>query len=105
MKHHHVIAKQDQKLAKAAIGIAALFSTQLALAAGGLDAATSEMNEIKTWAYGFLGVVALCYLLYNVFMAMIDRKSWGDVTMALGYVAIAGAVIVLGEWAWAIWGS
>jgi Kef-type K+ transport system membrane component KefB len=73
--------------------------------AGGLDDATTAVNTIKVWAYGFLGAVCFVYLIYNVIMALAEKKQWGDVLMALGKVAVAGAVIVLGEWAWSIWGS
>jgi hypothetical protein len=52
-----------------------------------------------------LGAVCFVYLIYNVIMALAEKKQWGDVLMALGKVAVAGAVIVLGEWAWSIWGS
>jgi len=74
-------------------------------AAGGLAAATTQIEEIKPWAYGFLGVGVFVYLIYNVVMALLDRKQWADVLVAVGYVAIAGGIIVIGEWAWGIWGS
>ena len=38
-------------------------------------------------------------------MAYVGRKGWGEVFMAVVYAAIAGAAIVLGEWAWNIWGN
>lgn len=83
----------------------ALSVSNLALAAGGLAEATDEANSIKTWAYGFLGVGVFLYLIYNVLMAMADKKSWGDVLTALAYVAGAGGILVAGAYAWSIWGS
>ena len=83
-----------------------LFFANAALAqSGGLDDATDKVDEIKTWAYGFLGVGVFVYMIYNVIMALLDRKQWADVLIALGYVAIAGGVLVVAEWAWGIWGS
>ncbi len=84
---------------------AALSVSNFALAAGGLAEATSEASSIKSWAYGLLGVGVFIYLIYNVVMAMADKKTWGDVISALMYVAAAGGILVAGEWAWSIWGS
>lgn len=74
-------------------------------AAGGLDSATSELNNIKEWGYKILGIAALGYIIFNVMMAYLGRKSWGDVAMAVVYAAIAGAALALGNWAWGIWGG
>ncbi|STJ26282.1 conjugal transfer prepropilin [Escherichia coli] len=43
--------------------------------AGGLDTATNTMTELKTWAFGFGGVCALCYLIYNIIMAFMEKKK------------------------------
>lgn len=75
------------------------------VAHAGLDAATDEANEVKLWAYGFLGVLCFIYLIYLVVMTLLDKRQWGDVLQGVGYVALAGGIIVAGEWAWAIWGS
>lgn len=74
-------------------------------AGGGLNAANTEANNIKSWAYKFLGIVAIGYIIFNVIMAYVGRKGWGEVFMAIVYAAIGGASIVLGEWAWSIWGN
>lgn len=87
------------------VSLMAVFGVNYAMAAGGLQEATDQVGEIKTWAYGLLGVGVFVYLIYNVIMALLDKKQWADVLMALVYVAIAGGVIVGGEWAWSIWGS
>ena len=70
--------------------------------AGGLDAATAQASAIKTWAYGFLGVIVFIYLIYHVVMAMAEKEQWVDVLMALGKVAVAGGILVGGAWAWSI---
>lgn len=73
--------------------------TNQVLAAGGLQAGTSALTNIKTWLFTFVGVGALVYLLYNVAMAFMERKSWGDVGMALVYCTLAGGAVVGGTWA------
>ena len=90
----------------ALIACLAMFVSVDAFAAGGgLDAANTEATNIKNWAYKFLGIAAIGYIIFNVVMAYVGRKSWGEVFMAVVYAAIAGAAIVLGQWAWGIWGS
>lgn len=73
--------------------------------AGGLDDATDAINDLKVWLYGFLGTFAICYLVYHVIMAMMEKETWGDVMVAVAKVAAAGGVIVAGEWAWGLWGN
>ena len=97
--------KKQNSVTRYILAFLTMFTYQFALAAGGLDEATTQANEIKTWAYGFLGVGVFIYLIYLVVMALLDRKQWADVLVGVGYVAIAGAIIVVGEWAWSIWGS
>lgn len=94
-----------KKYSLAAITVLMMFANTALAQSGGLEVATDKVDEIKTWAYGFLGVGVFCYMIYNVIMALLDRKQWADVLIALGYVAIAGGVIVAAEWAWSIWGS
>lgn len=90
----------------ALIACLAMFVSVDAFAAGGgLDAATSQAENIKTWGYRFLGVAAFGYIIFNVVMAYVGRKGWGEVFMAVVYCAVAGAALELGKWAWGIWGS
>lgn len=105
MKRPTITAKKQHKLMQVCVAFIGLFAYQFAMAAGGLDVATDKANEIKTWAYGFLGVGVFLYLIYNVVMALLDKKPWADVLIATTYVAVAGAVLVLGDWAWSVWGS
>ncbi len=90
--------------AKCTLFVFTLICTVPALAAG-LDDATDAVDEIKTWAYTFLGTVVFVFIIYKVIMALMDKETWGDVLGGLGKVALAGGVIVAAEWAWAIWGS
>ncbi|MDL0457417.1 TrbC/VirB2 family protein [Yersinia pestis] len=68
-------------------------------AGGGLDAATSALTDVKTWLFTFVGVGALVYLLYCCAMAFMERKTWGEVGMALVYCCLAGGAVVGGTWA------
>lgn len=82
--------------------ILALFlscTSSIAFAGGGLDTATDAITEIKVWAFSFVGVCALCYLIYNIIMAFMERKSWSDAGMALVYCSFAGGALFAGNWA------
>lgn len=87
------------------LAVAFLVFAEPAMAGGGLQKANTAMEEIKTWAYSILGIGIFIYIMYHVVMALMNKGTWADVVMALAYSAAAGAVIVLGEWAWGIWGS
>ncbi|MDG6896378.1 conjugal transfer protein TraC [Volucribacter amazonae] len=71
-------------------------------AAGGLDSGITATSELKTSAYKWLAIVATGYIIFNVVMAYLGRKGWGDVAMAVMYCAIAGGAIALGDYAWSI---
>ena len=86
-------------------GLFAFLMMPLLAQAAGLDAGTSVITTIKTWAYSALGVAAFIYLIYKVAQAMMDTIGWMQVVIALGWVAFAGGIILAGETAWAIWGS
>lgn len=88
------------KLTKLISFIILIVISNLVLAeGGGLEKGTNALSTIKTWAYSFVGVMALCYILYNVCMALLERKSWGDVGMSIAYASIAGGCILAGEFA------
>ena len=84
--------------------IYALMSVAPALA-DGLSDATTEVTAIQQWLYGILFFVALIYMMYQIGLAMLDKQPWGDVIVAFGKVAIAGAAVVGATWAWEIWGT
>lgn len=71
----------------------------------GLQKANTELEKIKTWAYGILGLGIFLYIMYHIVMALLNKGQWSDVVMAVVYSAIAGAALVLGDWAWSVWGS
>ncbi|HDX1088229.1 TPA: conjugal transfer protein TraC [Pasteurella multocida] len=95
----------QNKMTFIAILMVALFSMFVSpdvFAAGGLDAGISATSELKASAYKWLAVIATGYIIFNVVMAYLGRKGWGDVAMAVMYCAIAGAAIALGDYAWGI---
>lgn len=74
-----------------------------AFAAGGLESGIQATSDLKSSAYKWLAIVASGYIIFNIAMAYIGRKGWGDVAMAVIYCAIAGGAISLGIYAWGIW--
>ena len=72
---------------------------------GGLSKGNTELNNIKLWVYGILGLGCSIYMAYLVGMVLLEKKRWGDVIVGLGTTAGAGAVLVVTAWAWTIWGS
>lgn len=84
------------------IALLSMFVSPDVLAAGGLDSGVQATNELKTTAYKWLAIVATGYIIFNVVMAYLGRKGWGDVAMAVMYCAIAGGAIALGDYAWSI---
>ena len=71
-------------------------------AVGGLNKANSVAEDIKTGAFALLGTGALCYLVYLAFMAFTEKKTWSDFGWGVIHVAVAGACIALGTWAWSL---
>ncbi|WP_190319296.1 conjugal transfer protein [Candidatus Enterovibrio escicola] len=80
-------------------------ASSFAIAAGGLDEATSAIRMFQTWLYGFLGVAVVVYMIYQIILAMLEKQTWGDVFISVGKVAAAGGSVALATWAWSIWGS
>lgn len=100
-----VIAGTLKKSTSSLFSVAFMFLVMVEPSFAGLAEADSALNTIKDWAYGILGIGIFLYLMYHVVMALMNKMSWADVLMAVVYSAVAGGVIVLGEWAWTIWGS
>lgn len=105
MKRLHSVKQKLQNL-KAAFTctVPAALSTPT-FAAGGLDEATKWVDDVTSWAYGFLGAAVLLYCIYLVIMALLEKKQWGDVFVGMGKTAAAGGIIVAATYAWSIWGS
>lgn len=76
-----------------------LFFANAVLAAGGLDSATSALEELKSWLFIAIGIAALIYLMYCIGMAFMEKKTWGEVGQSLAYCALAGGALVGGNWA------
>lgn len=64
---------------------------------GGLDKGTSFIGELRLWAYGFVGGVALLHILWKVFQAYTEMDSWSGVLKSLMYAAIAGGCVIAAE--------
>lgn len=78
--------------------MAALMVSEPALAGvGGLDKGTSFIGELRLWAYGFVGAVALLHILWKVFQAYTEMDSWSGVLKSLMYAAIAGGCVIAAE--------
>ena len=76
-----------------------------AIAAGGLDEATNWVNEIADWAYGLLGAAVFVYSIIMVILALLEKKTWGDVGISIAKAAAAGGIVAAVTYAWSIWGS
>ena len=58
---------------------AAITSTPgMAFAGGGLQAATTQANDIQRWIYTFLGVVCLGYLSWKVLSCLFEWDQWNN---------------------------
>ncbi len=89
-----------------AVAITIMCISQSVLAAGGLgslDKATTALQDILSWLKVFVVVASVLYVTYLVVMAIAEKKSWSDVMMGLVYCAIAGGVVMGGEWATTLW--
>jgi hypothetical protein len=86
--------------------ISALLITLLAASApafaGGLSSVSQGLTTFQVWFYSFAGILATCYLTYKAIMAMSDREHWSDFAAAIGKVVVAGSVVGLVGWAWAL---
>lgn len=69
----------------------------LAAGVGGLNKGTNFIIELRLWAYGFVGGVALLHILWKVFQAYTEMDSWAGVLKSLMYAAIAGGCVVAAE--------
>ncbi|MCR9772152.1 conjugal transfer protein [Vibrio harveyi] len=76
-----------------------------AVAAGGLDEATNWVNEIADWAYKLLGAAVFVYSIVMVILALLEKKTWGDVGISIAKAAAAGGIVAAVTYAWSIWGS
>lgn len=84
------------------IALFSMFVSPDVFAAGGLDSGITATSDLKSSGYKWLGIVATGYIIFNVVMAYLGRKGWGDVAMAVMYCAIAGGAIALGDYAWSL---
>jgi len=69
---------------------------------GGLQKATSVAKDVRDGMYALLGVGVFLYLIYLAIMAFTEKKTWADFGWGVVYVAVAGGIIAIGEWAWSL---
>ncbi len=84
-----------------------LATANAALAAGGgLSKATQEANNFQVWEYGFIAVVATCYLGYEGVRCFTNKGSWlEDFGAACVKVAVVGGAGTVAVYLFNIWSS
>lgn len=83
-----------------ALILASLLGPNIAFA-GGLDSATQAATTFKIWLYSFIGIVAVCILLWKATECLADRSHWSEFGVTSAKVAAAGAVVgVLAPYLW-----
>jgi hypothetical protein len=73
-------------------------------ASGGLGNARKQVDSIAVGMYGVLGGIALIYLIYISVQCFAEKKEWTSLGWAILQVAVVGAVIAIGNWAWKAFG-
>lgn len=63
------------------------------------------VDEIADWAYKLLGSAVFVYSIVMVIMALLEKKTWGDVGISIAKAAAAGGIVAAVTYAWSIWGS
>ncbi|PAV06574.1 hypothetical protein CBG25_05585 [Arsenophonus sp. ENCA] len=74
-----------------------LVSNPVLAGVGGLVSATNFLSDLRVWAYGFVGVVAVCHICWKVFQAYTEMDTWAGVLKSLMYAAIAGGCVIAAE--------
>lgn len=74
--------------------------------AGGLQSGTQAANNFQVWEYGFIAVVAVCYLGYEGVMCFAHKGNWvQDFGAACAKVAVVGGAGTLAVYLFNIWNS
>ncbi|EOA9033229.1 conjugal transfer protein [Vibrio harveyi] len=105
MKALHSNTQTYINLKAAFIAMMLIIVCHPAIAAGGLDEATNWVDEIADWAYKLLGSAVFVYSIVMVIMALLEKKTWGDVGISIAKAAAAGGIVAAVTYAWSIWGS
>lgn len=88
-----------------AISIAMLLSSRAFALNGGFSTVTSTTQQVQTWIYAIVGVVAIIILLINVFMVWAKRSTWGDFLQTAGWVAMGGGCVTAATWLYGLFAS
>ena len=105
MKALHSNTQTYSNLKAAFIAMMLIIVCHPAIAAGGLDEATNWVDEIADWAYKLLGSAVFVYSIVMVILALLEKKTWGDVGISIAKAAAAGGIVAAVTYAWSIWGS
>lgn len=98
MKHRFV---RPARVAAWIAAVTALLVSHAALAGGGLQAGTQAAQTFQTWLYSFVGILAICYLLWVGVQCFSNKADWvHDFGGGVAKVAAVGAAVVLATWAW-----
>lgn len=87
-----------KKNTKAVFVLGTLFAAQAAMAAGGLEAATTQLKSIAETIRIVVGIVATIALLWECAQGFMGRKTWGDVFGTCLWIFGAGAAFFLATW-------
>ena len=99
-----VLVEQRAKVATA-LALASVHGMSLAGTLGGIQAAQSAGDDLKTGLFALVGSLAGLYLLYLAVMAWTEKKSWSDFGFGIIYVGVAGGALTLASWAWTMYTS
>lgn len=87
-----------KNLQTAAVVTASLASSSAFALSGGFNEVTSTTQQVQTWIYAIVGVVAIIIILVNVFMVWAKRSTWGDFVQTAGWIALGGGSVSLATW-------
>lgn len=88
-----------------AIVVAMLLSSRAFALNGGFSTVTSTTQQVQTWIYAIVGVVAIIILLITVMMVFAKRATWGDFLQTAGWVAAGGGSITFATWLYGLFAS
>lgn len=75
-------------------------NAQVHAATGGLSKAQGWVEEFKVGLYALIGAASALHLLYIFIQIKLERKQWPHFTTAVIWIAIGGACLTIGDFAW-----
>lgn len=80
-----------------------LFASMFLATQANASVFTKLADNLTRWKgefYTLLGVIAFCYVMWEVVKVMSKKAEWGDVGKSLLEVGAGGAILVAVEFAW-----